>query len=154
MDSLQNLQMQWAKNVVYTLDKGAVDALMHRFGVLAMGTASNSAYDDIGSLETGKTNMLSSLCIRKIVNTFLIMYRHMHCWECKVNVLEEAEEGFDCGIKIHHILASADDFSKLSMHWDLIPSARLTYIHDFRGLYNCVSQVRSACCLVVANQTV
>jgi hypothetical protein len=54
---------------------------------------------------------------------------------------EEYSSHADCGIKLHHIMASTDEFSKLSMHWDLMPAARLSYSHDFKGLYNCVSQV-------------
>ena len=47
----------------------------------------------------------------------------------------------DLGIKLHHIIAAADEFSKFSMYWDLMPSAKLNYIHDFRGFFNCISQV-------------
>ena len=49
----------------------------------------------------------------------------------------------DLGIKLHHIIAAADEFSKFSMYWDLMPSAKLNYIHDFRGFFNCISQVMS-----------
>ena len=66
----------------------------------------------------------------------------MYLWEAK----EPADAGAaaavqDLGIKIHHIVAASDDFSKLSMHWDLIPAAKLNYVHDFRGYFNCISQV-------------
>jgi hypothetical protein len=77
-------------------------------------------------------------CIRRFVNVFLAFHRHMHMWNHREQV--EAQP-FDCGIKLHHILAASDDFSKLSMHWDLMPAARLNYIHDFRGYFNCISQV-------------
>jgi hypothetical protein len=53
----------------------------------------------------------------------------------------ESSSHIDCGIKLHHIMASSDDFSKLSMQWDLMPAAKLNYMHDYKGLYNCVSQV-------------
>ena len=98
-------------------------------------------YDDIGSMDAEKKR-LSKLCIRKMTNTFLILYRHLHCWthhQSQAN--NNQQQIYDCGIKMHHILAASDDFTTLSMHWDLIPSARLNYQHDFRGLYNCVSQV-------------
>ena len=47
----------------------------------------------------------------------------------------------DCGIRIHHIVAASDDFNRISMHWDLMPAARANYMHEFRGYFNCISQV-------------
>ena len=149
LDTLENLQIQWTRNrehilMLETMEE-AVDALFHRFGTLTLGHASSSScYDDVGSMEpyAGGVQRISKLCIRKVVNTFLILYRHMHCWKNRVCIsMQQEDEEADCGIKLHHILASSDDFAKMSMHWDLIPAARLTYMHDFRGLYNCVSQV-------------
>jgi len=51
------------------------------------------------------------------------------------------DASFNCGIKLHHILAASDDFNKLSMYWDLMPAAKLNYVHDFRGYFNCILQV-------------
>ena len=124
-----------------------MDALFHRFGVLACETgpasATKSQFDEPGSIEACENDSsrvrLNRICIRRMVDTFLILYRHMHCWAAKITV--DDEENVDCGIKLHHILAASDDFSKLSMHWDLMPSAKLSYMHDFRGLFHCVSQV-------------
>lgn len=100
-------------------------------------------YDEPGSIEKvgGSNNVvrLNRICIRRLVGSFLVLYRHIHCWNARTQV--EEEEEVDCGIKLHHILAASDDFSKLSMHWDLMPAAKLNYVHDFRGLFNCVSQV-------------
>ena len=75
-----------------------------------------------------------------MVNSFLVLYRHMHCWNARaeVQLLDASKEVLDCGIKLHHILAASDDFSKLSMQWDLMPAAKINYVHDFRGLFNCV----------------
>lgn len=56
------------------------------------------------------------------------------------------EKGFDCGIRLHHIVAASDDFSRLSMHWDLMPAAKLNYIHDFSGFFNCISQASVLFC--------
>lgn len=64
----------------------------------------------------------------------------MHLWGAKEPVAGDRASG-DLGIKIHHIVAASDDFSKMSMHWDLMPAAKLNYIHDFRGYFNCISQV-------------
>lgn len=149
-DSLQNLQIQWNRWALFSVPKmqDAIDALLHRFGVLASGSGSssmlNSPYDDPGSIEkcSGDESkvVLTRICIRRLVGTFLVLYRHMHCWEAK-EVVEEDCEDTDCGVKMHHILAASDDFSRLSMQWDLMPGAMLNYVHDFRGLFNCVSQV-------------
>jgi hypothetical protein len=48
---------------------------------------------------------------------------------------------FDCGIRIHHIIAASDDFNRISMYWDLPPAAKINYVHEFRGYFNCISQV-------------
>ena len=88
---------------------------------------------------------MNRICIRRFVNVFGAFYRMLHLWEIKhrVDLGAEAAAGdsFDCGIRIHHIVAASDDFSKLSMHWDLMPAAKLNYVHDFRGYFNCISQV-------------
>lgn len=156
-DSLQNILMQWNGTRAFaTVPKirEAVDALFHRFGVLASGTGDSrsacSPYDDPGSIEKflgdeGRV-VLSRICLRRMVNSFLVLYRHMHCWEAREEVEGDGAGDADCGIKLHHILAASDDFSRLSMHWDLMPGAKLTYVHDFRGLFNCVSQVRPRFC--------
>ena len=143
------VQLQWNHHQLFTLPgmQQAVDAMFHRFGVLASGTAestSGTEYDDQGSIENcpGEQHMvrLNRICIRRLVNIFLALYRHMHCWNARVEITPTAA-ALDCGIKLHHVLAASDDFSKLSMHWDLIPAAKISYVHDFRGLFNCISQV-------------
>lgn len=145
-DSLQNLQIQWNRWALFSVPKmqDAVDTLFHRFGVLASGSGDASMYDDTGSIEKcpGDSSrvVLTRICIRRLVNTFLVLYRHMHCWDAK-EIIEDNCEDTDCGVKMHHILAASDDFSQLSMQWDLMPAAKLNYVHDFRGLFNCVSQV-------------
>lgn len=157
--------MQWNSCQAHTIMpeeiQEAVDALFYRFGVLANGTgpagteqqgssASKNMYDESGSIEKcdgGSSSSihvkLNKICIRRMVGAFFILYRHLHCWTARTVVEEEDMEtaaAADCEIKLHHILAASDDFSKLSMHWDLMPSAKLNYIHDFRGLFNCISQ--------------
>ena len=148
-DTLQNLQAQWNKWKVHTHPKisEVLNALMARFGQLC-SKRHDQEWDDPTSLEPHLSEMrVSRLCIRKIINTFLVMFRHVDCFKQCVP-LEDCEEEYDCGIKIHHIMASSDDFSKLSMHWDLMPAARLIYMHDFRGLYNCISQVFFLLCIL------
>ena len=40
-----------------------------------------------------------------------------------------------------HIQASMESFYRHSMHMDLPPAARLLYMQEFAGFYNCISQV-------------
>jgi hypothetical protein len=100
------------------------------------------------SSQTGANNELkmTRICMRRFVNVFLALHRRMHLWNHRTDISADvggslAQGDFDCGIKLHHILAASDDFSKLSMYWDLMPAAKLNYIHDFRGYFNCISQV-------------
>lgn len=183
-DSVQNLQMHWVQLCVAESMQPeameAVDALLHRFGVLASQVSNVlrtcacvfvpfrnthlhwqawplSMMDDQGSIEQADGSSSSNsngnadvkmnrICIRRFVNVFLGMHRHMHMWNQKQSVegiqqVNNTSAAFDCCIKLHHILAASDDFSKLSMHWDLMPAAKLNYVHDFRGYFNCISQV-------------
>jgi hypothetical protein len=71
----------------------------------------------------------------------MMMYRHMHFHEHAQVSPRSSYEYFDCSIKDHHIVASTDDFSGIAMHWDIMIAAKLNYIHDFPGMFNCVSQV-------------
>lgn len=86
---------------------------------------------------------LNRACVRRFVNVFFALYRALHLWEAREPV-RAADSGFDCGIRLHHIVAASDDFSRLSMHWDLMPAAKLNYVHDFSGFFNCISQVLPA----------
>lgn len=95
---------------------------------------------------------LNRTCIRRFVNVFLSFYRSMHLWEIKQSVADSScstggqKQEPNCGIRIHHVVAASDDFNKLSMHWDLMPAAKLNYVHDFRGYFNCISQVVCKLC--------
>ena len=86
---------------------------------------------------------MNRACIRRFVNVFFAFYRMLHLWDAKEDVdqLYSGMQGFDCGIRLHHIVAASDDFSRLSMHWDLMPAAKLNYMQDFSGFFNCISQV-------------
>ena len=169
-DTIQNIQLQWVPlQVAETMQPQimeAIDALMHRFGVLASQPwPLTSVMDDQGSIEqcnlpsafvsgagvanSNTTNntvtttlvKLNRICIRRFVNVFLAFHRHMYLWNERQVLADPEDTAIDCGIKLHHILAATDDFTTLSMHWDLMPAAKLNYVHDFRGMYNCISQV-------------
>lgn len=126
-----------------------VDALFHRFGQLARLEETSSTMDDRGSVDESTTRrgllVLSNICLRRFLCTFLVFYRHLYiaavCEE-PVDAIKACPGGkYDTGIKTHHILAGMDDFNNLSMQLDLMPAARLLYMHDFPGMYNAVSQV-------------
>lgn len=59
-----------------------------------------------------------------------MMYRHIQLRDTSV-VLREGVK--DCELRLHHIVASCDDFSRVSMNWDLMPGAKVNYMHDFPG---------------------
>lgn len=165
-DSVDNLQVEWFRMRIaegmQPRINDAVDALFHRFGTLASQTwtmqgsgdhhapnAQLQVMDDPDSIEPttspssspqGTGVRMTRICVRRFVNAFFAMYRCMQAWSLRQTV-PDAPTGFDCGIRIHHVVASSDDFSKISMHWDLMLGAKLNYIHDFRGYFNCISQV-------------
>ena len=84
---------------------------------------------------------MNRICLRRFINTFMIMYRHLHFHEHAEKIPRGSDEWFDCAIKNHHLTASTDDFSGIAMHWDIMMASKLNYIHDFLGMFNCVSQV-------------
>lgn len=146
-DSVDNLQVEWFRmRLAETMQpriNDAVDALFHRFGVLASQPwPMEEVLDDPGSVEPCRESVrMTRICARRFVNAFFAMYRGLQVWALR-KTAPDAPDGFDCGIRIHHVVASSDDFYKLSMHWDLMLAAKLNYIHDFRGYFNCISQVR------------
>jgi hypothetical protein len=107
------------------------------------GSIESSPLDQAQGATTVTKARMNRICIRRFVNVFLAFHRHMHMWNHKEDAGRNSAPSskFDCGIKLHHILAASDDFGKLSMHWDLMPAAKLNYVHDFRGYFNCISQV-------------
>ncbi len=146
-DSVDNLQVEWFRmRLAETMQpriNDAVDALFHRFGVLASQPwpVAGEVLDDPSSIEPFREGVrMTRICVRRFVNAFFAMYRGMIVWALRQTVAD-APNGFDCGIRIHHVVASSDDFSRISMHWDLMLAAKLNYIHDFRGYFNCISQV-------------
>jgi hypothetical protein len=144
-DSVQNLQVSWidcgCASMVHM--EQVVDALMHRFGVLALDAKGIDEMNDQGSVEDSAGGLLSMnrICMRRFLNTFVIMYRHLY-FHKNAKVLPLPDDAwFECSIKSHHLTASTDDFAGIAMHWDLMMAAKLNYIHDFPGMFNNVSQV-------------
>lgn len=155
-DEIQNLQLHWVEHNAVDIPgiMEGVDALFHRFGVLASIPEKVDIMNDQGSIEdfvvfesdggdNKKLFQMNRICLRRFINVFLMFYRHMHLHDTCTRIEMEDDEAqkLDCCINIHHAIAAEDDFSKLAMHWHLMPSARLNYVHDFPGMYNCISQV-------------
>jgi hypothetical protein len=163
-DTVQNIQLNWVNCSCPSIPemKEVIDALMHRFGVLALAAKGVVEMDDqgeflhcvvrdsgsrfgetdlpiirVGSVEdalgAGGLLAMNRICLRRFVNTFMIMYRHLHFHACAESLPQRDDDWFDCSIKSHHLTASADDFSGIGMHWDLMMAAKLNYIHDFPG---------------------
>lgn len=85
--------------------------------------------------------MYRRICIRRFLNLFLVLYRCIILSETCVRVPDPTSPSGYVQINVHHAVAGSDDFDNISMNWDLMPGAKLNYMHDFPGMYNCVSQV-------------
>jgi hypothetical protein len=144
-DTVQNVQLSWVDCSCASMPqiKEVVNALMHRFGVLALEAKSVVEMNDQGSIEDASNGLLAMnrICLRRFISTFMIMYRQLHFHEHAETVPRRDDAWFDCAIKSHHLTASTDDFSGIAMHWDIMMASKLNYIHDFPGMFNCVSQV-------------
>jgi hypothetical protein len=120
---------------------GLVDGCLARFGHLAQHPGGADVFDDAGSTEPHGEDgamRLSRPCLRRTLGSFMVVYRHLHL----LGAAEAVEPvPFDCGVSKHHLEASSDEFSLLCMNMQLPVGARLSYKHDFPGMYNHVSQV-------------
>lgn len=116
-----------------------VDACFARFGRLASRGEGLATMDDPTSVEEHDdgTARLNRTFLRRMLGTFLVLYRHFHLL-CKAEPV--APEPYACEIGKHHLEASNDDFHALCMHMRLPVAGRLNYKHDFPGMYNHVSQ--------------
>ena len=155
-DAIENLQIEWPQFIGRLSDNPRaqqnldavirlIDQCFARFGALCLREWDDAVLDDLSSVEPviGSEGAPTRLrvtyaCIRRMVCTFLVMYRHLH-------LLAVAQEVPACwadpGISKYHIEASNDDFNLLCMHLVLPVAAKLNYKHDFPGMYNHVSQV-------------
>ena len=145
---VQHLQACW---IPRGLAAGAttlpvVDFLFGLFGFLSMSASTlTELMDDQGSVEQSYHTQdalltMNAACLRRFLNIFLVMYRNLSIYATCV-YLKPDTLPVECGIQKHHVYAGVDDFHMLSMNWDLMLAAKLVYIHDFSGMYNCVSQV-------------
>lgn len=116
-----------------------------RFGALAYMAAGEDVMDDPSETQpadrhegAGGLVMLTPSSLRRMVGSFLIMYRHLHLLAVCQKV---PPQGHSAGVSKYHYEASNDEFNILCMHMALPVAARLNYRHDFPGMFNHVSQV-------------
>lgn len=143
-DTVQNLQVHWSKCDAVSMEQisSVIDACFCRFGTLASIPHGSDIMNDQGSIEdfgdTGANKdclfKLNRICLRRFISVFLIFYRHIFLYRNHSSVPPGIISGMDSSpINKHHVLASSDDFTAISMNWDLIPAAKLNYMHDFPG---------------------
>lgn len=156
-DTLSNATLQWG-SVVQKSESAEtmmqfLDMCFHRFGEFCWASwpeddSTSPIVDDVSSIECIqitpdiKHQQITFACMRNMLNTFLVLYRLVswHMQSSAVKYYEQTSESPNIHIEKHHVQASLDVFYKLGMFYDLIPAARLNYMHNFSGLYNCISQ--------------
>ena len=125
-----------------------INQIASRFGELAYTAADDSVLDDTGETQPcgerdlGDKLVLTPAALRRMAGSLLIMYRHLHLLSICNRV---PAQGYHPGISKYHYEASNDAFNLLCMHMALPVAARLTYRHDFPGMYNHVSQASPPC---------
>lgn len=157
-DTLSNVTLQFASVVQKQENTQStfqfLDMCFHRFGEFCWASwledaPSNPIADDVSSIEcfqiseNVKHQRITFSCMRNMLNTFLVLYR-LVSWQtqsapCAIQN-ESTQTTEEVMIEKHHIQASLDIFYKLAMFYDLMPAGRLNYMHNFSGLYNCISQ--------------
>lgn len=151
-DTVENLQVEWPSflqrlpanpNAQDNLDAviGTIEQCVSRFGILCGQAANEEVMDDLASVEPSKAHpglfQVTPACIRRMVCTFLVLYRHLHLLAVATPV---SPDWCDCGVTKYHMEASGDDFNLLCMHLSLPVAGRLNYKNDFPEMYNHVSQ--------------
>jgi hypothetical protein len=152
-DTIANLQIEWPAfisrleinpHAQANLEAviSLIDQCAARFGVLCLSAFDGETMDDLGAVEPSKEDpalfQLTAGSIRRMISTFLIIYRHLYLLAVCENVPAIWR---DLGITKYHVEASSDDFNMMCMHLSLPVAAKLNYRHDFPGMYNHVSQV-------------
>lgn len=155
-DTVANLLLEWP-TYVERLTNGIrahqhlrrvlrfVDECAARFGFFTEVAADESLLDDPSETQPcadrcmADKMVLTASSIRRMVASFLILYRHMHL----LSVARKVQKNTTHALPISKFSweASMDRFHELCMHMSLPVGARLVYRHDFPGMYNSVSQV-------------
>jgi hypothetical protein len=121
-----------------------VDACAARFGYLAQSALDETVLDDLADTQpcrepqVGDKMELTPAAKKRMLCGLLVLYRHLHL----LAVAKQAPT-LDSALVVskYNYEASMEQFHLLCMHISLPVAARLTYRHDFPGMYNHVSQV-------------
>eukprot|EP00961_Rhodomonas_salina_P089549 1204244-Rhodomonas_salina.2 len=85
---------------------------------------------------------LTRSAVRQFLDVFVVLFRHIDLYK---KHKEPAQRDISQMIKEtmlpHAMEATKDTFYKLGTHYDVLPGARLSYMHRFSGMYHCISQV-------------
>lgn len=154
-DTVANILLEWPqflgrlhKNTHAAINLTQVVDLINqcacRFGCLCAFADDGAILDDVAETEPCQDpeyphlRVLTSSSLRRMIGSLLVMYRHLHLLAvCKTLPAEHSQPP----ITKYHYEASMDEFHLLCMHIALPVAARLNYRHDFKDMYNHVSQV-------------
>lgn len=154
-DTIANILFEWpsfldklSKTIRFKQGVNRVSALVDecagRFGFFAMTPCDETVMDDCSESqqcfqrEFADKVMPTPAAMKRMVGSFLILYRHIYLLAAS-NKAPRAPKPLS--ISKYNYEASMDQFNLLCMHISLPVAARLTYRHDFPGMYNHVSQV-------------
>lgn len=149
LDTLDNICIEWPKFIQKHPDQKDpanlhvfqyIDMCFARFGVLVSYAHDKETLNDVQFTEEyNETHRKVTLgCIRRFLNSFLILYRHFFLFSHAHTV---SAPFYECGIRQPHLEASMENFDLLCMHYLIPIGARLRYKNEFRGMYNHISQV-------------
>ena len=156
-DTVDNILIEWPRFLGRLDDNpngqenlravgATIDACFARVGWLSAHSGGPEVFDDGNMTEPDdgdSTRMrLARPCLRRLLGTFLVLYRHLHLLAMSEPIEPEPH---DCKLCRHHMEASTDDFNLLCMFMTLPVAACLNYTQDFPGMYNHVSQVKRLC---------
>jgi hypothetical protein len=120
-----------------------VDACFVRFGMLLNEGGGPEILNDPLCVESmgadeGALLKINRPCIRRTLNAFLMVFRHLHL---AVVATQVPPVPHNCEIHKHHMEASNDEFDLLCMRMSLPVAAVINYKNDFSGFYSHISQV-------------
>jgi len=154
-DTISNLLFEWPaflerlnKNIRGHQNLRQVMALVNqcavRFGELSQVATTDTILDDPSETQPCKIRehadkvVLTLAAMRRCLGSLLIMFRHLFLLD---NSIKIPSQNYQACISKYNYEASMDRFHLLCMHISIPVGGRLTYRHDFPGMYNHISQV-------------
>jgi len=154
-DTLSNLLFEWpafldrlSKNIRGHQNLRQVMTLVNqcaaRFGEFSQMAGPDTILDDPSETQPCKIReyadkvVLTPAAMRRCLGALLIMFRHLYLLDRSVKV---PSQNYQACISKYNYEASMDAFHLLCMHISIPVGGRLTYRHDFPGMYNHISQV-------------